>query len=78
MVYVIEFQKRDLPHCHFLFWLHPNNKCRTPEQINAIVSAEIPDQRLDPIGYNTVAEYMMHDPCGVTKVDAPCIKNGRC
>ena len=22
-LYVVEFQKRGLPHCHFLFWLHP-------------------------------------------------------
>ena len=29
-LYVIEFQKRGLPHCHFLFWLHPNHKLREP------------------------------------------------
>ena len=25
-LYVVEFQKRGLPHCHFLFWLHPEEK----------------------------------------------------
>ena len=29
-LYVVEFQKRGLPHCQFLFWLHLDNKFRDP------------------------------------------------
>ena len=42
-LYVVEFQKRGLPHCHFLFWLYPNEKIHEPSQIDKIISAEIPN-----------------------------------
>ena len=40
-LYVVEFQKRGLPHCHFLFWLHPDEKVREPSQIDKLISTEI-------------------------------------
>ena len=43
-VHVIEFQKRGLPHCHMLIILRDQDKLRTTQQIDAIVSAEIPDR----------------------------------
>ena len=43
----IEFQKRGLPHCHLLLILSPEDKPATAEDVDRIVSAEIPDpQRL--------------------------------
>jgi len=44
---VIEFQKRGLPHAHILLILDTANKPRTPDQIEKIVSAEIPSQLLN-------------------------------
>jgi len=42
-VWVIEFQKRGLPHCHILIMLDPRDKPVTIEDIDKITSAELPD-----------------------------------
>lgn len=39
----IEFQKRGLPHCHMLLILAPGDKPASPEAVDRIVSAELPD-----------------------------------
>ncbi|KAJ6957546.1 hypothetical protein NC653_039492 [Populus alba x Populus x berolinensis] len=64
-VCAIEFQKRGLPHTHILIWLHSNFKCRTPEDVDSIVSAEIPDKLTDPKCYEIVSRFMMYGPCGL-------------
>ncbi|XP_076042080.1 uncharacterized protein LOC143025982 [Oratosquilla oratoria] len=46
-IHVIEFQKRGLPHCHMLIMLREEDKIRTKEQIDNIVSAELPSEH-DP------------------------------
>ena len=46
--YVIEFQKRGLPHAHILLIVRPANKPRTAAEIDAIVSAEIPNKVSQP------------------------------
>ncbi|KAG1098753.1 hypothetical protein G6F42_017939 [Rhizopus arrhizus] len=76
--YTIEFQKRSLPHCHMLFILDEEDKPRTPEDINRIASAEIPDPITHPLAYETVTNSMTHGPCGLLNPEAPCMKNGRC
>ncbi|KAG7955672.1 hypothetical protein I3843_11G084800 [Carya illinoinensis] len=43
-VYVIEHQKRGLPHAHFLIILQRDWKLYVPESFDEIVSAEIPDR----------------------------------
>ncbi|KAG6629755.1 hypothetical protein CIPAW_14G107300 [Carya illinoinensis] len=43
-VYVIEHQKRRLPHAHFLIILQRNWKLYAPESFDEIVSAKIPDK----------------------------------
>ncbi|GJV44873.1 ATP-dependent DNA helicase PIF1-like protein [Tanacetum coccineum] len=63
-VYVIEFQKRELPHAHILLRLEERCKCRTPGEIDDIISAELPSPMHDPNGYKVVTEYMLHGPCG--------------
>ncbi|GJT38660.1 DNA helicase PIF1, ATP-dependent [Tanacetum coccineum] len=64
VVYVIEFQKRGLPHAYILLWLEEHLKCRTPSEIDDIISAELPSLTDDPAGYKVVTEYMLHGPCG--------------
>jgi hypothetical protein len=46
--------------------------------IDRYISAEIPDPRLDPLGYALVAEHMTHGPCGTSNPRCPCMKNNRC
>ena len=47
-MHTIEFQKRGLPRVHLLLFLHPNNKYPTLDEIDQIISAEIPSKEDDP------------------------------
>ncbi|XP_074351335.1 uncharacterized protein LOC141690430 [Apium graveolens] len=47
-------------------------------QIDALVSAKIPDKDTYPIGYAAVSNYMIHGPCGVDNTYSPCMVKGRC
>ncbi|XP_071709076.1 uncharacterized protein [Rutidosis leptorrhynchoides] len=76
--YIIEFQKRGLPHVHMLIWLTHEYKCKSPSNIDELISAEIPSQIEDPAGYKVVTEYMLHGPCGGNNMDAPCIIDRKC
>ena len=76
MTYVIEFQKRGLPHAHLLFWLHSDDKLRTPEDVDRIISAEIPDPDSHPELYEIVKSTMIHGPCGI--VDGKCYDKSPC
>ncbi|XP_052111545.1 LOW QUALITY PROTEIN: uncharacterized protein LOC127742858 [Arachis duranensis] len=78
VVYTIEFQKRGLPHAHILLFLHKDDKFPTAEDIDKIISAEIPDKELDPEYFEAVEKHMMHGPCGLARKDSPCMDNGKC
>ncbi|XP_074373762.1 uncharacterized protein LOC141714124 [Apium graveolens] len=47
-------------------------------EIDKIISAEMPDQRTDPIGYQAVSQFMVHGPCGSDRPTSPCINCGKC
>nr|XP_017237579.1 PREDICTED: uncharacterized protein LOC108210701 [Daucus carota subsp. sativus] len=76
-LHVIEFQKRGLPHAHMVIWLHPDNKPKTIQQVDAMVSAEIPDKDQDRDGYNAVKQFMIHGPCGTINNTSPCMDTER-
>ncbi|XP_074328064.1 uncharacterized protein LOC141665976 [Apium graveolens] len=78
VMHVIEFQKRGLPHAHILIWLHPDDRPKTTEQIDKMVSPEILDPEIDPVGYNAVSNYMIHGPCGSDYTKSPCMVKGNC
>ena len=78
MVYTVEFQKRGLPHMHLLIFLAEEDKIHTPEQVDAIVSAQLPDPELHPQLYETVTNCMLHGPCGAERHSAPCMVDGNC
>ncbi|XP_034905294.1 uncharacterized protein [Populus alba] len=69
-VCAVEFQKRGLPHTHLLVWLAPEFKFRSPEDVDSIISAEIPDKHQDPICFEIVSKFMMHGPCGAANPKA--------
>ncbi|XP_021773625.1 uncharacterized protein LOC110737596 [Chenopodium quinoa] len=77
-VYVIEFQKRGLPHVHFLIILDPRSKIRTSDQYDEHVYAEIPEQKTNPNLYEAVLKHMMHDPCGNDNLGNVCTRDGNC
>ncbi|XP_074351613.1 uncharacterized protein LOC141690737 [Apium graveolens] len=76
VMHVIEFQKRGLPHCHMLIWLHPRDHPQNVDDINQLISAEIPDKNHDPIGFNVVNSHMIHGPCGKDYSYSPCMVKG--
>nr|XP_033793546.1 uncharacterized protein LOC117357286 [Geotrypetes seraphini] len=76
-VYVIEFQKRCLPHAHILLILKDDSKPKT-EVIDKIVSAEIPNINITPRLYAIVTKHMIHGPCGAHDLNSPCMTNGKC
>ena len=72
---VIEFQKRGLPHAHLLIHLKSEDKLNSPQDVDNIISAEIPDKNLFPLLHATVTANMVHGPCGSLNPNSPCMKN---
>jgi len=56
-LYSIEWQKRGLPHAHILVWLEENIR---PEEIDQIISTQIPSPSMDPELFNIVTSHMIH------------------
>uniref|UniRef100_A0A7N0TYR9 ATP-dependent DNA helicase n=1 Tax=Kalanchoe fedtschenkoi TaxID=63787 RepID=A0A7N0TYR9_KALFE len=77
-VWVIEFQKRGLPHAHIVLILNERSKLRTADDIDSVVSAEIPDPVTHPDAYETVSRCLVHGPCGAENPNAPCMQDRKC
>jgi len=77
-IHVIEYQKRGLPHAHLLIILNEEDKPRTPDDYDAIVWAEIPDENEFPRLYQIVKKHMIHGPCGDYNPNAQCMVEGKC
>jgi len=77
-MYTIEFQKHGLPHAHLLLFLHQNSKYPTADDIDRVISAEIPCPIQNLNLHQCVKEHMIHGPCGVVNKSLPCMKNGKC
>ncbi|XP_044588730.1 uncharacterized protein LOC123267907 [Cotesia glomerata] len=74
-LYSVEWQKRGLPHAHILVWLI--DKIR-PEEIDNIISAEIPDPSTDQLLFDIVTANMIHGPCGIFNRSSHCMSDGKC
>jgi hypothetical protein len=77
-IYVIEFQKRGLPHMHMLLTLKVHSKLTTADEVDSLISAELPDARTEPVLYDIVSKSMIHRPCGPQNPNSPCMKRGQC
>lgn len=76
--YVIEFQKRGLPHAHWLIVLQKKYKLTSSEAYDKFVLAEIPDQEEYPHLHNCVVKHMMHGPCGDLNQHNVCMRQITC
>ncbi|XP_074295820.1 uncharacterized protein LOC141623611 isoform X1 [Silene latifolia] len=80
-IYVVEFQKRGLPHAHFLIILKPAYKMKGTTDYDKFVSAEIPPPSCAAL-HASVLKHMMHGPCGELNRECSCMNHkntmGRC
>lgn len=74
-MYSVEWQKRGLPHAHILIWLV--EKIR-PNEVDAVISAEIPNVQVDPGLHEVVIKNMIHGPFGTLNQNSPCMMDGKC
>nr|GEW28579.1 helicase-like protein [Tanacetum cinerariifolium] len=70
-VYVIEFQKRGLPHAHFLLIMRAYHKMSNPDRYDKIVCSEIRNLTRHPVMHELVKKHMMHGPCGSLRTSSP-------
>ncbi|PLW20446.1 hypothetical protein PCANC_08313 [Puccinia coronata f. sp. avenae] len=73
-VYTIEYQKRGLPQMHLMVTLDEKDRPNSPEKIDLLVSAELPDKATSPVLYALVTKFNLHGPCE-TK---PCWNGSMC
>ncbi|XP_028055135.1 uncharacterized protein LOC114259320 [Camellia sinensis] len=76
--YVIEFQKRDLPHVQLLLILQQGHKLDSPEKFDDFISVELPDKEKFPHLYSMVVKHIMHGPRGSLNSNNVCRKNSLC
>ena len=88
-LWVIEFQKRGLPHAHILVILAEADRINSSEDIDNAISAQLPpDPSLLPIGSEEraqaerleriVLQNMVHGSCGKMNPSTPCMVDGKC
>ncbi|CAF1106012.1 unnamed protein product [Rotaria sordida] len=77
-VYVIEHQKRGLSHAHCLFTLSNQDKIKTSDDVDNIISAELPNRHEQPELYNVILTHNIHGPCGRLNPNSICMIDGSC
>ena len=60
-----------------LQWLSADHRI-TPDKIDDVICAEIPDPSVDPELYQIVMSIMVHGPCGCINPNSPCMQDGWC
>ncbi|XP_019431360.1 PREDICTED: uncharacterized protein LOC109338549, partial [Lupinus angustifolius] len=57
---------------------HVLGKYPSPEDIDQIITAEIPNIVEDQLLHELVKSHMLHGPCGTVNIKSPCMTNGKC
>ena len=73
--HVIEFQKRGLPHCHMLIILRKEDTLRDSNDIDNIISGEIPDKNDELELFEIAKSCVIHRPCVCNTKNGLCKKN---
>ena len=68
----IKWQKRGLSRAHII--TDEQSKPRQPQQIDHIVSAEIPCKTTNPDLFEIITTSMVHGPCGALNMNSPCME----
>jgi hypothetical protein len=76
VAYIIEFQKRGLPHAHIIVWLRKGPW--DAAMIDTFISARLPDPTIDPMGFDTISSFTVHGPCGPRVAYFPYMTDGSC
>ena len=58
LVRTVEYQKRGLPNVHILLFLDQSRPINTREDIDQVISAELPSKEKDPVLYDIVTKCM--------------------
>ncbi len=77
-MYIIEFQKHDLPHAHILLILILENKLWFVTDYDSIISTEILDPITHSLAYEIVINTMIHNLCGIMNPKASYMKDDVC
>lgn len=76
-VYAVEYQKRGLPHAHWIIILHEHHKILSPSIYDEFISAELPGKD-HPFLRAYVVKHMMHGPCGSLNPKNSCMRDDMC
>jgi hypothetical protein len=74
-VYVCEFQKRGGKHAHIVIIMDKDDVPKTPEEIDKVISAEIPDPESEPELYELIMRNNVHRPCGSRNHYCVCMED---
>lgn len=58
--------------------MEQKSKLPTADEINKMITAEIPDIETQPELYEVIKESMIHGPCGAANKNSPCMVDGKC
>ncbi|XP_016544204.1 uncharacterized protein LOC107844258 [Capsicum annuum] len=77
-VFVVEFQKRGLPHIHLLLILEQGYKVTSADDYDKFIAAELPNKEEFLILYDLIIKHMIHGPSGNSHPVNSCMKDGQC
>jgi hypothetical protein len=61
-----------------MVWVAESDSPKTAEEVDRVISAEIPDKNENEELYNIILRTNIHGPCGPNHPNSPCMENGRC
>ena len=59
-------------------FLHDNDKYPSATNIDHIISAEISDDKNDPIAFKAIQQFIIYDLCRIINSFSPCMMNNKC